>query len=111
MPETDVAKIVNLIMENPKLIEEIRTLANNSGTAQEGSEEIANKEDPSLTLPDGESAFISEKESPATAMENKKHRQRRELLSALKSYVSPERGRAIESMLSIADILDMMRER
>ena len=39
------------------------------------------------------------------------HRARRgELLRALKPYVSSERSKAIESMISITEILDMMRE-
>ena len=36
---------------------------------------------------------------------------RRQLLSALKPYVSDGRSKAIDSMMSIADILDMMKTR
>ena len=94
MSETDLSKIVSLIMENPKLIEEIRSLGE-KGEKNDGNEpgEIEEKKDtPRIPIQERESAT-----------------RRKALLSAIKPYVSSERGRAIDSMISIAEILDMMR--
>ena len=103
MAEADLSKIVNLIMENPKLIEEIK------GLAGEAKKDDAPKE---------ESQEVNERVAEAqetagvlTPPESDARIKRHELLSALKPYVSKERGRAIESMMSLVDILDMMRSR
>lgn len=109
MAETDLSKIVNLIMENPKLIEEIKNLS-------------AEKEKPVSAEPDKEelSSTTEKSESvaaPAVTYDNTgsiggiSRIRRKDLLLALKPYVSEERGRAIDSMMSIADILEMMRSK
>ena len=103
MSDTDLSKIVGLIMENPKLIEEIKNLATKEikeepeqiNEAEETVTEEAVKADAKITAP----------------IENEKQIKRRELLAALKPYVSEGRGKAIDSMMSIVDILDMMRSR
>ena len=99
MAEQDLSKIINLIMENPDIIERIKNL---------GKDE--NKE--------GESEFIAPTEQKAGQKGEEKeitpppkHSRRRELIYALKPYLSDERGRAIETMLSITDVLDMMKTR
>lgn len=102
MAEADLSKIVNLIMENPKLIEEIKNLNKDA----EKQEVTSQKEEVAESV-------INETETPDSYAppENISRVRRRDLLSALKPYVSEERGRAIESMMSIIDILDMMRTR
>ena len=107
MAETDLSKIVNLIMENPKLIEEIKNLsvqkedANTNSQTKDELQDESNKTEsiaaPAVTY-----------ESPASQGGINRIR-RKDLLLALKPYVSEERGRAIDSMMSIADILEMMR--
>ena len=104
MAETDLSKIVNLIMQNPELIEQIKRL----GEKNEGA---PTPEDKDTSTYEKES---EEKEDvPTGAAIEKMHgrTRRRELLCALKPYVSEERGRAIDSMMSIADILDVMRSK
>ena len=107
MAENDLSKIVGLIMENPSLIEEIKKLA-----AQQKNED-KKEEKPS----DAEEVLESVNEEPEAhkssiePSENINRVRRRDLLSALKPYVSEERGRAIDSMMSITDILDMMRSK
>lgn len=103
MSETDLSKIVGLIMENPKLIEEIKNLSSKA----EGKEEVklAEKEKTS------EANAELEEEATIAPIENTSRIRRRELLSALKPYVSEERGKAIDSVMSIADILDVMRSK
>ena len=99
MSETDLSKIVGLIMENPKLIEEIKNLSSKSDSSQK---ESTVESTPEIKKED-------ETEAVSQPTENTARIRRRELLSALKPYVSEGRGKAIDSVMSIADILDMMR--
>ncbi len=98
MADADLSRIVSLIMENPKLIEEIKGLAEKD----EGDEAAAAP--PTATESEEPASTYAQSESGAKI-------KRRELLSALKPYVSPERSRAIDSMISISEILDMMKTR
>ena len=102
MPETDLSRIIGLIMENPKLIEEIKNLA--SKEPQEEQAEITEQEN-IIT----EDTVKANTEPVVAPSENTSRIKRRELLCALKPYVSEGRAKAIDSMMSIADILDMMR--
>ena len=101
MAEADLSKIVGLIMENPEIIEKIKELNSKNDTGSEIKESENEKEEKETTVED----------TPIIAPESSKRTKRKELLNALKAYVSEERGRAIESMLSIADILDLMKTR
>lgn len=96
MAENDVGKIVNLIMENPELVEKIRELA-------QGEENTEGKDEAEETASEPVALHIPE------AMPRRSATRRTELLRALKPYLSEDRGKAIESMMSIADIIDMMR--
>ena len=98
MADSDLSRIVNLIMENPALIEEIKGLAS-GGAGSEKREE-----------PKEEPAPIEERENAQIEADLPKVR-RRELLCALKPYVSEKRSRAIDSMLTIVEILDVMRSK
>lgn len=98
MAEADLSKIVNLIMENPDLVEQIRSLANSEEAGKEETKERVAE------------ASTAAAEPPTYRSENLPARQRRTLLlSALKPYISPERGRAIETMIGIADALDAIK--
>ena len=104
MAENDLSKIVGLIMENPQLMEEIRNIT-------EAHNEASESEKPKI---EAESVTTEPKKAnvPERATyEPKRDSKRTELLRALKPYLSEERGQAIESMLTIADILSVMRER
>lgn len=107
MAEADLSKIVNLIMENPKLIEEIKNLASQkSGTAEEPVSEIV-PDTPDTQSEESESVTASTYKSA-----NEQTRERRNgLLAALKPYLSEKRSQAIDSMMSIADIIDVVRSR
>ncbi len=105
MAENDLGKIVNLIMQNPELIEQIKRLGEKNEDTGADSEAVTADTQAEPTL---------EKEEIPTnvAIGNANERsRRRELLCALKPYVSEERSRAIDSMMSIADILDVMRSK
>ena len=100
----DLGRIVGLIMENPQIIEQISALAKKNGEP----EQTATPPEPEATpkLAKVNSAIESE-EIPAPAGKY----ERAKLLTALKPYVSSERAKAIDSMISLADIIDMMKLR
>ena len=100
----DIGRVVGLIMENPQLIEQIAALAKGQGEpkAEPPVEEVVKEETPIEATPTV---------STPTPVRGQERAHRAHLLGALKPYVSKERAKAIDSMISIADILDMMRTR
>ena len=98
----DLSKIVSLIMENPKLIEEISSLAKSGEPKAPKSNEQIPEE-----IGTAQSALVSS----ASIVAERDPSSRTKLLGALKPYVSSERASAIDSMLSIAEVLDMMKAR
>ena len=95
----DIGKIVGIIMENPQIIEQISALAK-QGDATKITEETVS--------PPMEAAAPVQ---TAAVQQAVGRGERARLLGALKPYVSSERAKAIDSMMSIADILEMMRSR
>ena len=95
----DLSSIVNLIMQNPSLIEQISALAK-QGSAKD-TEPTTEPETP-------ERENIVTSEPTATPMA-KSHR--RELLNAMKPYLSENRRVAIDSMSSIMEVIDVMAKR
>ena len=101
----DVSKVISVIMENPKLIEEISALVNSKEASGGTVEESIPEKPPELK------EEAPPESLPTYAPVGYGRSNRAQLLGALKPYVSKERAKAIDSMLSIADILDMMRAR
>ena len=102
----DIGKVVSLIMENPALIEQISRLAKGDVATEEPTVPET------LDVPEEsvKENSVSVSQTPLyDAPIGRKDRAR--LLCALKPYVSNERAKAIDSMISIVDILDMMRSR
>ena len=91
----DIGRIINLIMENPKLIEEISNLAKSDAK----SEDVKAAEAP----PPPESSVST------GALPLRSHSRRGELLTLLKPYLSERRASAIDSMVSVADVLKLMK--
>ena len=94
----DLGKIVSLIMENPDLIARIQGLAKGDGA----------KEAPAPSKTEVETVAPQEVSRPA-AIDQKEKRNR--LLGAMKPYLSGDRARAIDSVMSVVEILDMMKPR
>lgn len=94
----DISRIISVLMENPELIEQISALA-----AEKKEEE------PAPPPPEEEKAetVTASVGVAATTI----HSRREQLLSALKPYLSDERQRAIDSMMTFADILDAVRRK
>lgn len=101
----DISRVIGLIMENPQIVEQISNLARSSEAPapKEDIKEEKNEDkqaDSRLTQ-----AAFSPAHAPLSGGE------RTQLLSALKPYLSEERARAIDSMISIAGIINMMKAR
>ena len=101
----DLSRVVSIIMENPKLIEEISALA--KGNLESDREKKQIEESSPLTPA---SKDVASAATTYTEPRPKGNR-RGDLLGAMKPYLSKERAKAIDSMLSIVEILDMMKER
>jgi hypothetical protein len=91
----DLSRIVNLIMQNPELIEQISALANSEPKETPESEEASAEVIAEETI-----------SQPAPKRDMRSHRH--ELLSAMKPYLSEGRRSALDSMSSILDIIDVM---
>ena len=100
MAETDISRVISLIMENPKLIDEIKGLVEKDGTTEKAPETKVIEDAKRIE----EAPSIS-----SDAVRPKKRRQ--DLLAALKPYISDERRKAVESFVTIAEILEVMREK
>lgn len=108
MAEADLSRIVGLIMENPTLIEEIRSLTQSKEKKDEAPEEITDA--PELGRASEEiAAPVRETQREAIKRVSPEGARRRELLCALKPYVSEGRSKAIDSIISIAEILEVVR--
>lgn len=93
----DISRIIKLIMDNPKLVEEIGEMVKTDKAPPE-KEDIAVDSTPKAP------------EVPTMAApEGAKSRNRRELLFALKPYLSEKRSQAIDSMLSMAEVFTMLK--
>ena len=103
----DISKMMGLIMENPEIIEKIKSLMKEKQSDEtdgqtQKSESIKPKEEPV--------SATSERTDDTYKKQSSKKR-RNELLSALKPYVSSERSRAIDTMLSVIEVIDIMKEK
>lgn len=94
----DLGKIVSLIMENPDLISRIQELAKGE-----------DKKDDSAAEAEAVAVAPAAEVSRIRSIDPKEKRNR--LLGAMKPYLSSERAKAIDSMMSVVEILDMMKPR
>lgn len=110
-PNLDISKVIGLIMENPKLIEEISTLARGSAQEEKVLEPHLEVENEAVEKKSEEPIQESVESSSMIRERGYGTKNRSQLLGALKPYVSRERAQAIDSMLSIVEILDVMKGR
>ena len=97
----DLSKIVSIIMQNPELISQISSLMKSDDEGGEAPIKIEEKKEEN-TAPE---TSVS---SPVSQPHSQNKRRRKELLSAMKPYLSEHRQSAIDSMSSILDIIDVM---
>ncbi len=107
MSAPDISRILELIMQNPGLVAEIQGLVKNESSPQpknlpEPEHEPEEKPEPKPT-----ESSVSRSVQPEMSQKER----RALLLSAMKSYVSSERARAIDSMMAVSEILEVMKTR
>lgn len=100
----DISKIIGIIMENPDIIAKIKELAADS-SEKDGSASVNSQ----VTEEAAPVVNPTSDENSYSKLQSKKRR--RELLTALKPYVKSERAKAIDTMLSVIDVIDVMKER
>ena len=100
----DLGRIISMIMENPALVEQISAMA--KGGQADSAPKIEPSEEAEQKVTEVASQVPKYQGSTATPKSN-----RAQLLEALKPYVSADRGKAIDSMLTIATILETMKTR
>lgn len=109
MSDIELGSVISLIMENPELIAEIKRLAETKSSDVENRASAPQEAVPikasEPTLPTVNKVRVPEEKSP------KDRGKRSELLHALSPYISESRQKALETFMTIADILDMMREK
>ena len=94
MAETpDLSKIVGLIMEHPEIVGQISSLLS-------GGEEAA-------SVPVIESKAPDQRIN--TEIKSGKKSDRARLLGAMKPYLSESRARAVDTMITVTEILDNMK--
>ena len=101
----DLSKIISVIMDNPAIIEQISALIK-SEDASDPSVSVNN--DAELEKTDIQSVKTDTPPMVLTKSDEKK-KNRTRLLYAMKPYLKESRTKAIDTMISIADILDVMR--
>jgi hypothetical protein len=101
----DLSKVISLIMENPSLVQQISNLA--KGQNESTPDDLQQKTEEKVVKEQVEEPTSAPTYAPILNQRSN----RTQLLGALKPYVSKERAKAIDSMISIADILDMMKAR
>ena len=97
----DLSKVVGIIMQNPELIAEISSLVKSS----ESTDEPQKAEDTEASAKEEVRTERTVSQDPLTKIH------RRELLNAMKPYLSENRRVAIDSMSSILDVIDVMIKR
>ena len=103
----DLNRVIGAIMENPQLIEQISGLMKQKKDSQQEQKSSSLESEADIKINDDKSAPVTSASSSFLPQRGN----RAQLLGALKPYVSEERAKAIDSVISIADILDMMRAR
>lgn len=93
----DISSVVNMILQNPELIAKISAMAKGDGAREDKPESV-------------ESVAPAPPEHTGDAI-GEKRLHRAKLASAMKPYLSKERAQAIDTMLGIADILELTRGR
>lgn len=120
----DLSKIIGLISENPEIITMIKGLiTSDTNTNSAKTAAAANENNEDATVADAKVEVFSAEEAavegenetaevsflPKLPKEITKKQRRKDLLCALKPYVRGERGRVIDTMLSLTEVLDVLK--
>ena len=89
----DISKVISVIMENPDILERISSLVKGDSASATDTEEK------------------NSVQTVSAPTDSERRGRRAQLLSAIKPYVRKGRKEAIDSVMAIADIVDMMRRK
>ena len=98
----DLSRIVGLIMQNPELISKISELASSP------------KSDTVEELPPTAEADEEKDEPTAAAISRNdtiKHDRRTSLISAMKPYLSDDRARTLDTMMTVLEMVETVRRK
>ena len=115
----DLSRVISLISENPEIVTMIKGLMGGGSVETAAPEDkayadgiSASQESDATDEPDGDSEANAEEASiPLSTEPDLKKRRRQDLLCALKPYVKGERGRVIDTMLSLNEMLDVLKRK
>ena len=109
----DLSKVISLIMENPKLINEIKAMTQGDARSDGIPDQTASSTESSLDKRAEEAAELpTQAEGVSEALGSDTGRKnRKRLLAAFKPYLSDDRKKAVDSIVSIVDIIDAMKAR
>ena len=106
----DISRILGIIMENPEIIEKIRQMAQTDDTSETEIETSASPAPQEAQPAENEEKETDSPKASAPPREYDKKR-RHDLLCAITPYVSPQRSRAIDTMLSVVEVFEIMKAR
>jgi hypothetical protein len=94
MAELELNKIVSMIMENPDLVEKIKAMGTAASAEKEETESV-------IREPEASEA------KPVIRPSSKRY----ELLHSLEGFLSAERKKSLETMMTIAEVLDSVKRK
>ena len=94
MAELELNKIVNMIMENPELVEKIKAMGTSATEMQNEQREAIPKPEV-IDMPNN----------------TPKRSKRYELLHSLEGFLSAERKKSLETMMTIAEVFDSVKRK
>ena len=95
----DLQKVISVIMENPALIAEISELMSKS------------REDAPVAAAENAVPEAAAETSAAVSPQESESGRRNKLLYAMKPYLSKERQRAMDTVITVLDVLHTVRRR
>ena len=102
----DLSKIVSTIMENPSLIEQIRSMTKpKEESTPESAITVTESAIESPTDLTSEASQFKSESPKGSSRSTRRH----ELIRAMKPYLSEPRCKTVDTAIAIADIVDMIR--
>lgn len=106
-PAPDISRMVKLILDNPALMAQIRDTVMQEQPPDPGTDTAVAETSETTAAPTVADAAPHAEADEDTGMAVRRQR----LLKALRPYVSPERARAIDTVMALSDVLGLMRGR
>ena len=112
MSGIDISRIIELIADNPQIAQAFRSIAESSiGKSCETSEPTSQKVEDAVDSIQPTFAENSENTRPHKSDSSVREKKRQDLLCAIKPYVSEHRATAIDTVISLFDIINLLSVR